>query len=115
MRPGPSLPLAPPAAQEGGGRPARPGNAGQRSHVAAARPDPRARPAAEDPGQGQVPGGRVMRYGYYPGCSLTHSAAPYDLSAQAVAAAFGMQLEELEDWNCCGATEYITINKTDRK
>jgi heterodisulfide reductase subunit B len=53
-----------------------------------------------------------MRYGYYPGCSLTHSAAPYDLSAQAVAGAFGLQLEEINDWNCCGATEYITINKT---
>jgi heterodisulfide reductase subunit B2 len=52
-----------------------------------------------------------MRYGYYPGCSLTHSAAPYDLSARAVSNAFGLQLDEVNDWNCCGATEYITINK----
>ncbi len=53
-----------------------------------------------------------MRYGYYPGCSLTHSAAPYDLSARAVAGSFGLHLEEINDWNCCGATEYITLNKT---
>ncbi|HET7010935.1 MAG TPA: CoB--CoM heterodisulfide reductase iron-sulfur subunit B family protein [Anaerolineales bacterium] len=52
-----------------------------------------------------------MRYGYYPGCSLTHSAAPYDLSTRAVAAALGMQLEEVDDWNCCGATEYITLHQ----
>jgi len=52
-----------------------------------------------------------MRYAYYPGCSLTHSAAPYDLSTRAIAGPLGLALEEIEDWNCCGATEYISINK----
>jgi len=52
-----------------------------------------------------------MRYAYYPGCSLTHSAAPYDLSTRAIAAPLGLSLEEIDDWNCCGATEYISINK----
>jgi heterodisulfide reductase subunit B len=52
-----------------------------------------------------------MRYAYYPGCSLTHSAAPYDLSTKAIAGPLGLALEEIEDWNCCGATEYISINK----
>jgi len=52
-----------------------------------------------------------MRYAYYPGCSLTHSAAPYDLSTRAIAGPLGLALEEVEDWNCCGATEYISINK----
>jgi heterodisulfide reductase subunit B len=28
-----------------------------------------------------------------------------------VAGAFGLQLDEIHDWNCCGATEYITIHK----
>ncbi len=54
----------------------------------------------------------MMRYGYYPGCSLSHNARAYDLSTKAVAGAFGIQLEEITDWNCCGATEYIAINKT---
>jgi heterodisulfide reductase subunit B len=53
----------------------------------------------------------VTRYAYYPGCSLTHSAEPYDLSTKAIAAPLGLSLEEIDDWNCCGATEYISINK----
>jgi heterodisulfide reductase subunit B len=53
-----------------------------------------------------------MRYAYYPGCSLTRNARAYDLSTKAVAGALGLDLEEVEDWNCCGATEYIALNKT---
>ena len=52
-----------------------------------------------------------MKYGYYPGCSLSDSAKPYDVSARAVAEALGMELEEIEDWNCCGATEYFSVSK----
>ncbi|MEK7324283.1 MAG: CoB--CoM heterodisulfide reductase iron-sulfur subunit B family protein [Chloroflexota bacterium] len=52
-----------------------------------------------------------MKYGYYPGCSLERNAAAYDISARAVAAALGFGLDEIDDWNCCGATEYIAINK----
>lgn len=53
-----------------------------------------------------------MRYGYYPGCSLTRSAQPYDQSARAIAEPLGLELEEIHDWNCCGATEYMSINRT---
>ena len=53
-----------------------------------------------------------MRYGYYPGCSLERSSAPYDASTRAVADRLGLHLEEIEDWNCCGATEYVTLHKT---
>ena len=52
-----------------------------------------------------------MRCGYYPGCSLENTCAPYDLSTRAVAPVLGLQLEEIEDWNCCGATEVIALNK----
>ncbi len=52
-----------------------------------------------------------MKYGYYPGCSLERNAAAYDISTRAVARTLGFELEELDDWNCCGATEYIAINK----
>lgn len=45
-----------------------------------------------------------MKFAYYPGCSLEATAREYDLSARATAAALGMELEELHDWNCCGAT-----------
>jgi heterodisulfide reductase subunit B len=53
-----------------------------------------------------------MAYGYYPGCSLEHSAAAYDDSTRAVARAMGVDLVELDDWNCCGATEYIALSRT---
>lgn len=45
-----------------------------------------------------------MKYGYFPGCSLLASAVEYDRSAKAVLAALGVELEEIEDWVCCGAT-----------
>jgi heterodisulfide reductase subunit B len=52
-----------------------------------------------------------MRYGYYPGCSLSGLARPYDISTRAIAGPLGIELEEIEDWNCCGATEYFAIHK----
>jgi len=35
----------------------------------------------------------------------------YDVSTRHVAAALGLELVELGDWNCCGATAYIAINE----
>ncbi len=52
-----------------------------------------------------------MKYAYYPGCSLESGSAAYDVSVRAVADALGFELEELDDWNCCGATEYFTQNE----
>ena len=45
-----------------------------------------------------------MNIGYYPGCSLHGTAREMDESLKAVSAALGVELEELEDWSCCGAT-----------
>jgi len=45
-----------------------------------------------------------MRYSFYPGCSMEGTAVPYRKSLEPVAEALGMQLEEIPDWNCCGAT-----------
>jgi len=53
-----------------------------------------------------------MNYTYFPGCSLEKNAACYDVSTRAVASQLGMQLTEVEDWNCCGATEYVSLNLT---
>lgn len=52
-----------------------------------------------------------MEYAYYPGCSLEYTARPYDQSVREVFAALGIGLRELEDWNCCGATMYMSVNK----
>ncbi len=51
-------------------------------------------------------------YAYYPGCSLEHTASPYDQSVREVFKALGIGLHEIEDWNCCGATMYMSVNKT---
>jgi heterodisulfide reductase subunit B len=45
-----------------------------------------------------------MKYGYFPGCSLLATALEYARSSEAVLAALGVELEEIEDWVCCGAT-----------
>jgi heterodisulfide reductase subunit B len=44
------------------------------------------------------------RYSYYPGCSLHGTGKAYDLSVKAVCHRLGIELAELKDWNCCGAT-----------
>jgi heterodisulfide reductase subunit B len=41
---------------------------------------------------------------YFPGCTLSTKAKNYDRSGRAVAEALGMPLEELPEWQCCGAT-----------
>jgi len=49
-----------------------------------------------------------VRYAYYPGCSLDSSSAAYDVSVWEVADVLEIELSELDDWNCCGATEYFS-------
>lgn len=53
----------------------------------------------------------MKSYAYFPGCSLKSSATPYDISTRRVAELFELDLEELEDWNCCGATSYMSVNE----
>jgi len=50
-------------------------------------------------------------YSYFPGCSLTVTNRAYDCSTRSVAAALGVRLVELDDWNCCGATAYLPIRE----
>ncbi len=52
-----------------------------------------------------------MRYLYYPGCSLESSSIAYDESLRWVFKALGIDLIELEDWNCCGATVYMSVKE----
>jgi len=45
-----------------------------------------------------------MKYLYYPGCSLEGTSVEYNISTKLLMAAVDVQLEEIEDWNCCGAS-----------
>ena len=53
----------------------------------------------------------MTTYAFYPGCSLESSSAAYDLSTKAVVGKLGIELAEIDDWNCCGATEYCAIDR----
>jgi len=51
-----------------------------------------------------------MKIGLYPGCSLKGSSREYNESVNALANAFDIILEEVPDWNCCGATAAHNLN-----
>ena len=44
------------------------------------------------------------KYSYYPGCSVHGTSREFGESLNAVAKALGMELAEIPDWNCCGAS-----------
>jgi len=46
----------------------------------------------------------MLSVSYYPGCSLMGSAREFDDSVRAAAAALEVELAEIPDWSCCGAT-----------
>jgi len=51
-----------------------------------------------------------LKISYYPGCSLESIAKEYDLSVRSVAKMLDIELVELEDWNCCGASSGHNTN-----
>jgi heterodisulfide reductase subunit B len=53
-----------------------------------------------------------MDYTYYPGCSLESAHSSYSDSVKSVFKYLGSNLIELEDWNCCGATAYMSVKET---
>jgi heterodisulfide reductase subunit B2 len=50
-------------------------------------------------------------YAYYPGCSLHASAKEYDVSTRMVMGRLGVDLREIEDWTCCGASSAHAASK----
>jgi heterodisulfide reductase subunit B2 len=52
----------------------------------------------------------MTAYAYYPGCSLHGTAVEYARSAEAVCHALGLELREIDDWNCCGASSAHVVN-----
>ncbi|MDF2956109.1 CoB--CoM heterodisulfide reductase iron-sulfur subunit B family protein [Candidatus Alkanophaga liquidiphilum] len=47
----------------------------------------------------------MKKFSYYPGCTSHTSSKEYDMSVRAVFSVLGVELVEIEDWNCCGALE----------
>ena len=52
-----------------------------------------------------------MQVGYYPGCSLESSAKEFDLSLRAIFKEMEISLQEIPDWNCCGASPAHSVNE----
>ncbi len=52
-----------------------------------------------------------MKISYYPGCSLHGTALEYDASLRSVCRLLGIELVEIEDWNCCGASSAHCVNE----
>ncbi len=46
----------------------------------------------------------TQRYAYYPGCALETMAEEYNRSVTEVCRALGIELVEIPDWSCCGAS-----------
>ncbi len=51
-----------------------------------------------------------MQVTYYPGCSLQGTARDYAESILGICASLDIQLAEIPDWNCCGATAAHSID-----
>ncbi len=52
-----------------------------------------------------------MKLGFYPGCSLNGTAREYNESVKALAPVFGIELVDIDDWNCCGASAAHAVNR----
>jgi heterodisulfide reductase subunit B len=46
-----------------------------------------------------------QRVAYYPGCALEGTGHAYNASTRQVGKALGLELDEVKNWNCCGAME----------
>jgi heterodisulfide reductase subunit B len=53
----------------------------------------------------------MRAYSYFPGCSLERMARSYHESTLETARKLDIELKELEDWNCCGATAYFHVDE----
>ncbi len=53
----------------------------------------------------------MTKYLFYPGCSMQRSARPYLDSLQTISPDIDATFEDVQDWNCCGATEYAAVHR----
>ena len=52
-----------------------------------------------------------MKYSYFPGCCVKGLGRSYEESLLPVMQRLGAEVTELNDWNCCGATAYISVEE----
>ncbi|MCP4537226.1 MAG: heterodisulfide reductase subunit B [Chloroflexi bacterium] len=52
----------------------------------------------------------AIKYSYYPGCTAEGTSIEFDHSSRVVCKAVGIELLDLEDWSCCGASSAHSLN-----
>ena len=53
---------------------------------------------------------KYKKVAYYPGCALEGSGHAYNRSTKALGKELGLELVEVENWNCCGAMEVKNLD-----
>jgi heterodisulfide reductase subunit B len=51
-----------------------------------------------------------LKVSYYPGCALHGTGKEFDLSVKVVCNTLGIELKEVDDWSCCGASSAHATN-----
>jgi len=51
-----------------------------------------------------------MKFAYYPGCTAKSTSVEYDESVRETSQYLGVDLEEIPDWTCCGASSAHIID-----
>jgi heterodisulfide reductase subunit B len=52
----------------------------------------------------------MAKVAYYPGCALEGTGGPYDRSTRAIVKSLSLEMENLKDYNCCGAMEVKNVH-----
>lgn len=51
------------------------------------------------------------RYAFYPGCTLHSTGVEFGVSSALVCEALGLEMVEIPDWNCCGASSAHSVDE----
>jgi heterodisulfide reductase subunit B len=54
----------------------------------------------------------ASRYAFYPGCTLHSTGVEFGVSSDLVCHALGLEMVEIDDWNCCGASSAHSMDHT---
>jgi heterodisulfide reductase subunit B2 len=53
----------------------------------------------------------MVTLSYFPGCSLKTGSKFYETSVRKVFSFYGIELKEIDDWSCCGASAAHTVDE----
>ena len=54
----------------------------------------------------------MSKYAFYPGCTLHSTGVEFGLSSELVCDCLGLEMVEIDDWNCCGASSAHSMDHT---